>query len=323
MRKMTLPVLVAAALSVFAPAMAEDSPLAGRAVEAPPALKYLQAQGVKLTYLGEDGGLKGYLGENPNGKMQTFYLSPDGNHVIAGLLFRSGGINVTGLQINDMQKRYEDARKQMEDARKQMDVPAPQAAQPQEQPKPEAQPQAAQPRAEAAPPAAPQAAAASAWLSPIDKAKFLSEVEKTAWFAVGDKDAPVLYMVADPQCPFCHKAWEEIRQQVLDHKLAVRVVLINGLSGSEPLAVSLLSRQDPGRAWLGGEGSRDGVHISPPPAQGSKEWNGAHHYLELNDNFAFNVVGIKGTPLFAYVGKDGKLYSAEGPRDLKAFMSAL
>src|SRR3546814_6411767 len=53
--------------------------------------------------------MRGYLGESPTGRMQTFYVSPDGNHVVAGLLFRNGGVNVTGVQIGEMQSRFEKA----------------------------------------------------------------------------------------------------------------------------------------------------------------------------------------------------------------------
>ena len=54
----------------------------------PAALEYLIESGVSLTYLGDAGGIAGYLGESPTGKIQTFYITPDGNHVIAGVLFK-------------------------------------------------------------------------------------------------------------------------------------------------------------------------------------------------------------------------------------------
>src|SRR3546814_2030494 len=53
--------------------------------------------------------MRGYLGESPTGRMQTFYVSPDGNHVVAGLMFRNGGVNVTGVQIGEIQSRFEQA----------------------------------------------------------------------------------------------------------------------------------------------------------------------------------------------------------------------
>ncbi len=77
----------------------------------PPVLSWLQQQGSKLTLIGEEAGLKGYLVESPTGKMQSVYVSPDGRHIIAGILFEQGGKNVTGVQIGEMRKRFDDAAK--------------------------------------------------------------------------------------------------------------------------------------------------------------------------------------------------------------------
>lgn len=77
----------------------------------PPILMWLQQQGSKLTLIGEESGLKGYLVESPTGKMQSVYVTPDGKHIVAGILFEQGGKNITGIQIGEMRKRFDDAAK--------------------------------------------------------------------------------------------------------------------------------------------------------------------------------------------------------------------
>ena len=78
-----------------------------------PILTFMESHGVKLTYLGNEGGLKGYLGESVNGHFQTFYVSPDGKHVISGIMNNSQGVNITGVQIGEMQKRFQQAEEML------------------------------------------------------------------------------------------------------------------------------------------------------------------------------------------------------------------
>lgn len=96
-------------------ATAQDKPsvetLMRRDSVLPPILTWLQSQGSKLTLIGEESGLKGYLVESPTGKMQSVYVTPDGKHIVAGILFEQGGKNVTGVQIGEMRKRFDDAAK--------------------------------------------------------------------------------------------------------------------------------------------------------------------------------------------------------------------
>ncbi|MFC6047044.1 hypothetical protein ACFPYM_04260, partial [Methylobacterium hispanicum] len=97
---------------------AARNPIAARAAEMAPVLSWLQTQGVKLTYIGDEGGLKAYLGESANGKQQVFYVAPDGDHVVAGLMFKRDGMNVTGVQIGEMQQRFREAQQRYEEALK-------------------------------------------------------------------------------------------------------------------------------------------------------------------------------------------------------------
>lgn len=90
---------------------AQTSSLMQRESLLPPVLTWLQQQGSKLTLIGEEGGLKGYLVESPTGKMQSVYVTPDGKHIVAGILLQQGGSNITGIQIGEMRQRFDDASK--------------------------------------------------------------------------------------------------------------------------------------------------------------------------------------------------------------------
>jgi len=346
MKASRLALIVAASLAALPalPAAAQgQNPLANREAQLPNVLSWLQTQGVKLTFLGEEGGLRGYLGESANGKMQTFYVTPDGNHVVAGILFRTGGTNVTGVQIGEMRARFESAAKDIVSATVEngpkpeapggatADAPAP--AKP-EQPKgaespggkAEAQPQADGKEAIVVPPpsgpvAGADGRASEVWISKLDRAEFFKAVESAPFFEVGAVSAkPVLWMVADPQCPYCHKTWDHVRSLVYAKKLRVRILLIAGLKGSEPKARELLSQPVPARMWLDTNAGR--TIGEPKTDQNSEQWRKAGEFLDRNMQVAQRF-GIERTPFLAYVGTDGNFYSSVGlPNDLDGFLAS-
>lgn len=364
---------------------APKNPIAARAAEMAPVLSWLQTQGVKLTYLGDEGGLKAYLGESANGKQQVFYVAPDGDHVVAGLLFKRDGMNVTGVQVGEMQQRFREAQQKYEEALKSShepsedmkrqlrqgseviptsgakpagrDAAAPAADKPIADKSPAEKPaeakaadkpapehrseikpgtpalptalalaaQQAAPQAE--PPVAPVSSAIKQgpvrYLSGLDKAEFERSVEDLAWFRVGDEKAPALYMVADPNCRFCHKAWDDLKPMVLGGKLQLRVIMIAGLPGSDAPARAILSSDLPGQEWIAGRGSVDGIQTGPAPEPNSEKWNMTTRVLQGNADF-IKRFSIQQTPFFGFVGRDGNLYSSTGvPSDLALFLSTL
>ena len=433
-----------------------------RGGDVPAAIRAFGEAGIEITSLGEAGGARSYLGRAPNGRYQVFYAAPDGDHVVAGIMFRSGGANVTTRQVGDMVHRFAEAAASMPGtdmapfAHLDADAPAPAAStdatmldwlrskgmtvtpfgsreggldaymvvsppagpdgkgklqafyvmpdphyavagmmmgrnlenvtglqlgkakfevqaadqaraqptasavrpgidpaarpdtaaakaaadtsrdaagpaptpDPRTAPAPQAAP-AQVPRPTALPePAAPQVspgpgpAASARFRSNIDVAALMEGFTTSVWFQVGAADAPVLYMVVDPQCPFCHAAWAKLKPLVFARKLNVRVVMIAGIKGSDPLARSILTRDNPSTAWLDGEGSIEGVPVRQGPLPGSPNFDRAGRMLQVNANFV-NRFNINRTPFMAYVADDGALYSSIGlPDDLDAFLAA-
>lgn len=286
--------------------------------KAAPVLQYLMDSGVKLTYLGDAGGLEAYLGESPTGSTQTFYLTPDKNHVVAGVLFREGGVNVTGVQIAEMQDRYEEAKKRAAAAGETLGTATPQAV-----PAPTANSSLTALTPEEIQAGAAVTPSAEEYLSNRDLDGFRAELEDTAWFGIGAETAPTVYMVVDPNCPFCHRIWEDLRPMVMTREISLRLIMIAGLKGSEPKAVSILSREDPGRAWMAGEGSTKSMPVAAPPAAASSSFKDAMRYLERNMAF-IDKHEITSTPHLFYFDKEGTLYESRGiPKDRTVFFSAL
>jgi hypothetical protein len=169
------------------------------------------------------------------------------------------------------------------------------------------------------------AAASDPYRSKIDKATFTEALKTSIWFQVGAPEAPMIYMIVDPQCPFCHATWQKIKPFVFARKLQVRIVMIAGLKGSYPLAVSILSRPGDGAAsaWLSGEGSMHDVPVRQGPIPGSGDWDRVAKMLQINTHF-IDRFAIDRTPFISYQSMDGTLYTSLGlPQDLNAFFAAL
>lgn len=314
-----------------------------------PSLAYLRAQGVTLTYLGNDGGNEGYLGIAPDGKMQAFYLSNDKTKLIPGMMFgfmNKQVVNVTADQILSMKNRVLQEKAALE--RKQADIQKGQDAIKTESSDLDARTKLINqastmlngnetgdikndgnipmPANNNTPVPATGSTADNSmdkWLVPnADIGKFAKDIDNVYWFSVGKKDAkvPVLYMIADPQCPFCHRAWGEIRNLVFSGKLNVHIIMISGLPGSDGPAAELLSRANPGLSWLQGEGSTDGaIPMSTPTS--AKEYKAAENYVHVNSAYA-NRMNVKKTPWLAYI-KNGKLYELQGDNGLMDYVNGL
>jgi len=277
-------------------------------------LTWLESQGVVLTALGEEGGLSAYLGEAPGGRMQVFYLTPDGQHIVAGMMFREGGSNVTAAQLAAMRERFNAERRRIQEQEGRMATaqqvlgggleqaltPAPQRS---------PVPSPSETRSAPSEPSAERVAL---------RDRIIRAAEDTAWFSLGREGAPVVYMLADPQCPHCHNVWSQLRPRIEAGEIMVKIILVGALPGSEERAISILSRPEPGRAWLAGEGSTN-ARVAPPPPENSRQFQVAQRLLRANLDFA-REAGIKGTPWLAYVGRDGELRTVEGATDMGVFL---
>jgi hypothetical protein len=167
--------------------------------------------------------------------------------------------------------------------------------------------------------------ASNQFISALNQNQFMADVSgrDVMWFDLGAANAPMLVMVADPRCQFCHRAWQDLRPLILERRLRVRVILIAGNPNSQNDVISILSREEPGRAFWLGEGSST-QPVDPPPATGTPAYARGQEALRMNQNFVQKYgQHIQQTPFFAYMGADNRLRSLSGLENLSVFLSGI
>lgn len=302
----------------------------GKDPDAIPAMRHIVSQaGVRSLYLGGDGGTPSYAVTSANGGMEFCYPTPNGHDVVIGMMFGVDGRNLTAAQVAEHQVVFRSFLKGGNGGAGSADTSAPSGSTQAASSAPAAQPPAAEPQAVPAPtqaPAAPPASPSSqhATTTPgVTKAQFEAVIPYTASFPVGNPNAPVVWMFSDPQCPYCHADWEDLKPLVLAGKINVHVVLVDRVQSSEKYNLAIMSQPNPGIAWLRGWGSSANLgDIPAPPPAGSSQFHKVATWL--SDNMAaVGKLHITATPYFAYTDKEGRFHAAQGPRSMTAFLRPL
>lgn len=134
-------------------------------------------------------------------------------------------------------------------------------------------------------------------------------LSQSNWVADGSDDAAhVIYMFTDPNCPFCHKFWEQARPWVEDGKVQIRHIIVGMLTQSSPgKAAAILNADDSAQALYEHEkaGPDDGVEpLTEIPDEIAEQ---------LNQNAELMTrLQIKGTPGIFYFDQDGDLQIQRG-----------
>lgn len=97
-----------------------------------------------------------------------------------------------------------------------------------------------------APAQAMQQDADSDWASPAaPSAALLKAADKASWIAEG-QGKRVVYIIFDPNCPYCHKLYEEMRPQVGQDGLQFRWMPVGILdASSRGKAAAIIGAKDP------------------------------------------------------------------------------
>lgn len=345
--------------TLFAPTgifAGESKPKTGSSTsEPPPIIEYLKSFGVKLTYLGANGGLAGYLGESRSGRFQTFYVTPDRNHVVAGVMNNINGINVTGVQIGEMRQRFEEAAAGIDTANLPLntrianrteirpDTASSKTGYPNEgilhlQAMKDGDDQldssTANPKMRSPLPLIDDSASSdmaagavglvgSTGLSDgqpdgIDGSRFLAAANRTNFFEIGSLSAPtIVWKVADPNCRYCHQAWDRLQQYLDSGAIRVRIIPVAFLPGSMDAVRNILAAPDPNGVWVDSEGGRLGI---PRPDVAAGRLSDADSGIGVNMAFATEM-SIGGTPFLAYVDGQGILRTSRGvPANMRRFL---
>ena len=94
-----------------------------------------------------------------------------------------------------------------------------------------------------------QAAAPGAENSSLKAERFYAKTEKANWVALGDSQAPYLYVFINIKCASCQLFWKDLKSSVKEKKLQVRLIPYGGKKGNRNSGAALLSVENPEEAW--------------------------------------------------------------------------
>lgn len=130
------------------------------------------------------------------------------------------------------------------------------------------------------------------------------QLAQSHWIADGKKSAPrTIYVFTDPNCPYCHKFYEDARPWVDAGKVQLRQVVVGVLRPSSPgKAAALLAAKDPSAAYQQHEKNfrKGGIEPMDPVKP-------AWHDKVIANNTLMSELGIRGTPGLVYKDDKGKV----------------
>jgi thiol:disulfide interchange protein DsbG len=140
-------------------------------------------------------------------------------------------------------------------------------------------------------------------------AQTLAQLEATSWVLDGKKDAArIVYVFTDPNCPYCHKFWEQARPWVSSGKVQLRHVMVGILRDTSPgKAAAILSAADPSAALAEHEKNMAAGGIKPLESIPTDQ------QVELLANQSLMAeLGMQATPAIFFEDSDGLLRAKMG-----------
>ncbi len=265
-------------LAVPAHAESKDPPL-------PAPLQTLAGQGAQMRYLGREGGLDGWIAIQ-NGQEQYFYVTPDQESFVLGLQFDKNGKVITLRQVQKLQK---------ESGADVLDYLA----------------GGVKPGTDGA-----------TGKPPVDKAfktpseQLYGDLGTGNWIPLGSKDAPYIYMIIDPECPYCKKFLGQLRDNYINNSLLqVRIVPVGLHPETVTQAAVLLAAPNPQELFFR---HLDGDEKALPVSPGVND-QGVQKNLSIMQSWKLTA-----TPTTVYRSKSGQIKILQGPaKDIPALIADL
>lgn len=137
-------------------------------------------------------------------------------------------------------------------------------------------------------------------------------MEKATWLLDGKKDAPVvLYVFADPFCPYCKQFWQQARPWVESGKVQLRTLLVGVIKPESPAtAAAILAAKDPAKVWHDYEASGGKMPLNVPASVPPEQMKILNMHQKIMDDLGANV-----TPAIYYMNKDNVLQQVVGLPD--------
>jgi len=139
-------------------------------------------------------------------------------------------------------------------------------------------------------------------------------MEQSSWLLDGKKDAPVVvYVFADPFCPYCKQFWQQARPWVDAGKVQIRTLLVGVIKPESPAtAAAILASKDPAKTWQEYEASGGKLKLNLSGSVGPEQMKILSANEALMDELGANV-----TPAIYYMSPENTLQQAVGLPDQK------
>ncbi len=286
-KKMTFLAPLGLSLLVLA-ATFVPSALAQREPPLPPPLQNLRDEGAQMRYLGNQGGLNGWIAIQ-GGQEQYFYVTEDGQSFVMGLLFDRDGRVTTVRQVQQLQQSADGETLDMFMGLDTAEMDA----------------QREQRR---------QGSTRSEFRTPAEQ--LYSDLENSNWVAVGKEDAPVVYSFIDPRCPYCHDFINDLRGEYLDNgHVQLRMIPVGFREDTIAQAALLLAVPNPESRWFR---HMDGDETALPPSRNIND-QGVQRNLAVMQSWDVNV-----TPFTVYRAASGEIKILQGrARDVSSIINDL
>jgi len=155
-------------------------------------------------------------------------------------------------------------------------------------------------------------------------AKVMARFAAAHWFSEGTGKR-IIYVFMDPNCPYCHKLFEELQPQIAKRGLQVRYIIVGYLTPtSQGKAAAILTAKDPLKALeynernFGRHGDLGGIDEILPSNRTIRD-------LEKNYKL-LQATGATGVPAMVVVDRDRGptlIPGAPGPKDLRKILDNL
>ncbi len=249
----------------------------------PEPLQNLAAEGAQIRFLGKDHGLEGWIAIK-NGQEQYFYVLPNGNGFLTGLLFDNRGKAITIDQV---------ARLREQSGGEFLDVLT----------------------ADEPVTTAQDATKAEKYEFKTPSEQLFWDIENSNWLPIGQAGTPVFYSFIDPQCGHCHKMMEGMKPLIEAGKVQVRMIPVGFRDETRAQAAYLLATPGPAKVWW----SHLGGNPNALPAKKEINQQGVQRNLSIMQSWKLDA-----TPLIVYRGKDNKVKIIRGtPKDMDALINDL
>ena len=253
----------------------------------PAPLETMAKEGAQLRYMGNEAGLDAWMAIQ-NGQEQYFYVTPDREYVLLGMLFDKTGKMITLEQVSKLQKEGGEV----------LDI---------------LKAQTTDPKASVTDNLPKEGEITKSLKSPSEQ--LLADIESSNWKMLGSETAPVIYMFLDPQCPYCHEFMKTLRKDIEGGNLQVRMIPVGFRDETRAQAALLLAVPNAQERWFRHlDGDKDALPVTP----GINE-QGVERNMAIMQSWKLNV-----TPLSIYRAQDGKVKIVQGrAKDLKALLADL